>query len=83
MKYLATAKPIKIENVSHDQWLENRKSGIGSSEIATIVGLNPYETPYQLWLRKTGQVPPKEENFFMKAGHYLEDAVARFYECRY
>lgn len=80
MKYLATTKPIKVENVSHDQWLENRKSGIGSSEIATIVGLNPYETPYQLWLRKTGQVPPKEENFFMKAGHYLEDAVARFYE---
>ena len=40
MKYQATAKPIKIENVSHDQWLENRKSGIGSSEIATIVGLN-------------------------------------------
>lgn len=80
MKYQATSKPIKIENVSHDQWLENRKSGIGSSEIATIVGLNPYETPYQLWLRKTGQTPAKEESFFMKAGHYLEDAVARFYE---
>lgn len=80
MKYIATSKPIKVENVSHDQWLENRKSGIGSSEIATIVGLNPYETPYQLWLRKTGQIKPKEENFFMKAGHYLEDAVSRFYE---
>lgn len=80
MTYIATKKPIKVKSSSHEQWLENRKGGIGSSEVATIVGLNPYETPYQLWLRKTGQAPAKEENFFMKAGHYLEDAVARFYE---
>ena len=63
MTYIATKKPIKVKSSSHEQWLENRKGGIGSSEVATIVGLNPYETPYQLWLRKTGQIPAKEENF--------------------
>lgn len=56
-----------------------RKSGIGSSEVGTILGLNPYETPYQLWRRKVGIDPPKPENFAMKAGHYLEDAVSKFY----
>lgn len=61
------------------EWLELRKSGIGSSEVATIVGLNPWETPYQLWRRKVGIDEPKEENFAMKAGHYLEDAVSRFW----
>lgn len=60
------------------EWLELRKTGIGSSEVATIVGLNPWETPYQLWRRKLGIDAPKEENFAMKAGHYLEDAVSRF-----
>lgn len=79
-KYIATTKPIKLEALNHEAWLENRKAGIGSSEVATIVGLNPYETPFQLWQRKTHRTPPKDENFFMKAGHYLEDAVARFYE---
>lgn len=62
------------------EWLEFRKSGIGSSEVATIVGLNPWETPYQLWRRKIGLDTPKDENFAMKAGHYLEDAVSMFWQ---
>lgn len=61
------------------EWLQYRKSGIGSSEVATIVGLNPFETPLQLWRRKMGVDAPKEETFAMKAGHYLEDAVAQFW----
>ena len=62
------------------EWLKYRESGIGSSEVATIVGLNPFETPLQLWRRKVGLDAPKEENFFMKAGHYLEDAVVQFWQ---
>lgn len=61
------------------EWLKYRESGIGSSEVATIVGLNPWETPYQLWRRKKGLDAPKPENFAMRAGHYLEDAVAHFF----
>lgn len=71
---------IYIRPRSRQEWLEYRRGGIGSSEVATIVGLNPYETPYQLWRRKLGIDPPKEETFAMTAGHYLEDAVARFWE---
>lgn len=62
------------------EWLKYRESGIGSSEVATIVGLNPWETPYQLWRRKVGLDAPKQENFAMKAGHYLEDAVSLFWQ---
>lgn len=68
-----------IRPSTREEWLDVRKSGIGSSEVATIVGLNPWETPYQLWRRKLGIDAPKEENFAMKAGHYLEDAVSRFW----
>lgn len=68
-----------IRPKSREEWLEVRKNGIGSSEVATIVGLNPWETPYQLWRRKVGLDEPKQENFAMKAGHYLEDAVSRFW----
>lgn len=64
---------------SHDEWLQLRANGIGSSEVGTILGLNPFETPYQLWRRKVGIDPPKEQNFAMRAGHYLEDAVSLFY----
>ena len=68
-----------IRPSTREEWLDVRKSGIGSSEVATIVGLNPWETPYQLWRRKVGIDAPKEENFARKAGHYLEDAVSRFW----
>ena len=69
-----------IVSKTHEDWLKNREGGIGSSEVGSLLGLNPYETPYQLWLRKTGRVPKVEqESFLMKAGHYLEDAVSRFY----
>lgn len=68
-----------IRPKDREDWLKLRESGIGSSEVATIVGLNPWETRYQLWRRKKGLDPAKEENFAMKAGHYLEDAVAQFW----
>lgn len=68
-----------IRPKDRNEWLDYRRAGIGSSEIATIVGLNPYETPYQLWRRKIGLDEPKSETFAMKAGHYLEDAVSQFW----
>lgn len=64
---------------SHDAWLQIRQGGIGSSEVATIVGLNPFETPYQLWRRKKGLDEAQPENFLMKLGHYLEDCVSRLW----
>lgn len=67
-----------ITSKNHDEWLKSREGGIGSSEVATILGVNPYDTPYQLWLRKTGRVPVvEEENKLMHLGHVLEDAVTK------
>lgn len=68
-----------LRPATHEAWLELRKGGIGSSEVGSILGVNPYETPYQCWLRKTGQTPPKEENMAMLLGHLMEDAVAQLY----
>lgn len=69
-----------IRPATHDEWLKERTLGIGSSEVGTILGVNPWETPYQLWRRKTGLDAPKEENDAMRWGHYLEDAIARAFE---
>lgn len=69
-----------IKYKSREEWLQNRSKGIGASEAGTVLGLNPWETPYQLWRRKKGIDPPKVENFAMVAGHLLEDAVAQFFK---
>lgn len=47
-------------SMSHQEWLEDRRKGIGGSDVATILGLNQYKSAYQLWLEKTGQVELKD-----------------------
>ena len=64
---------------THDSWLDGREPFIGASAWPTVLGCNPFETPYQFWRRWKKLDPPKTENFAMKAGHYLEQAVANFY----
>lgn len=49
-----------------------RNKGIGSSEVATLFGLNKWATPHDLWLMKTGRVEPEPENDAMRIGSLLE-----------
>lgn len=52
-----------------------RMKGIGSSDVPTILGLNAWSTPYDLWLVKTGQAEGPEENDAMRIGTVLEAGV--------
>lgn len=72
-------KPIIIRPKNHEEWLKAREAGIGASEVAAILGLSPWDSPFSLWLKKTHQVPPTEENDAMRRGHYLEDAVVQWW----
>ena len=73
-------KPKIIKPASHEEWLKEREYGIGASEVGAILGLSPFETPFSLWLKKTGQVPRDEENNAMRMGHLLEPVVAQLWE---
>lgn len=73
-------KPVIIKPSSHDEWLAEREKGIGASEVAAILGLSPWDTPFSLWLKKTHQAEPEPENFAMRRGHYLEDAVVQWWQ---
>tara|TARA_R110000851_G_scaffold315514_1_gene478031 strand:+ start:14458 stop:15462 length:1005 start_codon:yes stop_codon:yes gene_type:complete len=46
---------VKTKAISRDEWLEVRKHGIGSSDAAAAVGLNPYKSQLELWMEKTGR----------------------------
>ena len=50
----------KTTELTHDEWLDLRKTGIGGSDAGTILGVNPYSSPYALYATKTGLV----ENVF-------------------
>lgn len=78
--YLTDKKPILLSANNHAEWLNNRRNGIGSSDVATILGCNKYASPYQLWLDKRDAAPKENENFLMKMGHKLEPIIADLWQ---
>ena len=62
--------------------LELRKTGIGGSEIAAVLGESRFATPFDVWLSKT-QGWRTEETEDMRRGSFLEDGIARWYASRY
>ncbi|KAE8758414.1 endonuclease [Paraburkholderia madseniana] len=46
---------VETKDLPREDWLKLRKSGIGGSDAAAAVGLNPYMSPLELWLDKTGR----------------------------
>lgn len=72
--------------MTNDQWLKERRKGIGGSDIGTIIGVNcdrngnPYKTLVDLWLEKTGRSSPTIENKFMTAGKLLEPVIVEMFK---
>ncbi|WP_438422117.1 YqaJ viral recombinase family protein [Bacillus siamensis] len=70
-------------DMSRDEWLLERRKGIGGSDASVVLGLNKWRTAFELWLDKTGQVPvsdsASEAAYF---GSILEDIVAKEFEVR-
>jgi putative phage-type endonuclease len=60
--------------------LERRRRHLGSSDMASILGLSPYSTAYDVWAMKTGRLPDTEETASMKAGTFFEDGVLAYAE---
>lgn len=68
--------PINLEQGTQE-WLEWRKSGLGGTDAATLMGLNPYDSVESLWEVKTGKRPVEfTKNAAMENG-VLYEPIAR------
>ena len=59
--------------------IAERRTGLGGTDAAAILGLSPWRTPLQVWREKTGQEQPSVETDAMRWGQLLEDVVAEEY----
>ena len=58
------------------EWHDLRSRGIGGSEIGTIMGLNPWESAFALWAKRTGQIPdPPLTGWSIRFGKAFEQPV--------
>lgn len=63
-----------------DQWHAVRKMGIGGSEIGTILGLNPWESAYTLFHKRTGAIADSlEGNWSIRFGKAFEEPILGLY----
>ena len=42
-----------MTELTREEWLARRRSGIGGSDVAAVLGLSPWKSPRQVWLDKT------------------------------
>ena len=63
-------------------WLEARRSGLGGSDIAAVVGVSPFRTPVQVYLDKVGEAEPSEAGQAAYWGKQIEDIVAQEFSKR-
>ena len=69
-------RKIPIKDMNKAEWLEERSKSIGGSEIGAVLGLNPFQSAYALWLERTGKAPAFEGNLATDVGTALEAFVA-------
>ena len=58
----------------------DRRKGIGGTDISAIVGMNPWKTPLDVFLDKTGQSEATPDNENMWWGREMEPVLAKRYE---
>jgi putative phage-type endonuclease len=65
------------------QWLATRKTGIGGTDAAAILGFSPWKSQMDVWLDKRGAVPERadpDKEFLLDLGLRLEPVIAGLYE---
>ncbi len=66
--------------LSREQWLEERKKGIGGSDSAAVLGLSKWKSPYQVWCDKKGYNSlESSNNASLFWGRTLEPVIRQHY----
>lgn len=75
---VGSARWIGTYENNSPEWHALRANGIGGSEVGTILGLNPWESPFTLWAKKTNRIESSfEQSEAMEWGTRLESVIIR------
>ena len=59
---------------THEEWLQERKKGLGASDAGTIIGVNTWKSNVELWQEKIGLREPEDISHkpYVQYGHDAE-----------
>lgn len=85
-KYLDAVVAYETKNMTKEEWIDKRRSGIGGSDASSVLGFSPYKSSISVYLEKVDYVNGIKPSFSegnedvsyrMELGNKLEDFVAR------
>lgn len=62
-------------DATREEWLQERKKGVGGSDASALVGQNRYKDVLDVYEDKTGQAEPIESNYKMRRGLAMEPGM--------
>lgn len=72
---------VRTQDGDREAWLEQRRRGVGGSDVAAIMGLSPYRGAYEVWAEKCGLVeaPDISDKPSVMWGNILEPVIGGHY----
>lgn len=72
---------VRTPDGDREAWLEQRRKGVGGSDVAAIMGLSPYRGAYEVWAEKSGliEAPDISDRPAVIWGNILEPVVGDHY----
>lgn len=78
-------KPLfdPIGKLTRLEWLQSRTKGIGGSDVAAVLGMSPWRSPYTVWADKTGRTKITDQgNEFTHWGTIMEPILAKEFQAQ-
>ena len=66
----------------HTDWLNWRRNGIGASDVAGVIGLSPWASPFSVWASKVDDITDDHDTDAMEFGRRAEIMVAPWFADR-
>jgi len=74
---------VDVAEEERRAWLERRRTGIGGSDVAAVLGLSPWTSRWSLWADKVGLLELDEDpSEAMEFGKRAEDMLRQWFEDR-
>lgn len=71
---------VVLKTANRRTWLKHRRSGLGGTDVASVLGFSRWSTPLDTWLSKTGRDPgDKADSYPMRRGRFMESFILAEY----
>lgn len=69
-------------SLTESAWVDEHHlpTRLSASQLSSVLGHNPYESPWLLYMRKIGKLPWPKTNLAMQMGHTMEPIIDMYYQ---